>query len=382
MHGLLLQTLCGLFFGWPTVGDTPVNGPPTQSVPAANPTVEIKQTPSSRIVSKEAVGAYWRIGPLLSEMAEYMNRYELRGPMFVRYLGSPSRATASAIPLQVGCFVDATHEPQPPFLAGTSEGGTVAFLKLDDVAMSPSTHFRSLDLWIKANHYVAAGPVTEIYDLPISPKTGPKTLRPVEVHVPILPLVEDQIMPAEFPIPIEEDAEIVFATETLELAKQKPLMKAARSEPITARRDTSICALVGESRFDEVAQVLFPDGGAFDAEAISWLAQVVSRMAAASRGIDRMDPGGAEPLRQLVAALEARFKARFGHPLSLPKPVFGGPATKAAEAESTARRGVVREVDHVLARISTRSVDAESCLYALCDILEKVARLRFDSASP
>ncbi len=392
---------------------------PARSTAApAEPTVAVKRTDPVQIVFVEHRGPYWAVGPVLARVREYMLEHAQLGPMFVRYLSDPLGAGQGSLRAQVGFVAKDSCRPEPPFKSIQRSRELVAYMVVEGRSSAPRLDYPVVREWIQAHGYVAAGPVTEIYEnAPPGRRTGPQrteiqiTLRavpprenrdaPSVVGKPsqATPAPPDQTaMPGASPVEVgkmdvhadtttrESDAmtgpdvepspEVIVGT-TPEETPDKCVAEASEPSSYTseAERVKPVAELIASGQFDRIAQQLMPDGRVIPGSHQVWLGQVVFRIGAVAKGIKQVYPGEERVAGAMAGAIMRRYKkisAAFQlDPLDHATVRFDVRMDPLADQ----KRAVMRDVDTLLARIAFHSVGAEAAVEELAEIVQRVQDL-------
>ena len=378
-------------------GSAPVTGSektldtsPTEAAEPAAPQIEVKQTDPVRVVRVVHIGPYWTAGPKLSALRKYMLEHGLRGPMYIRHSENPASAPAKLLRTEIGFFVNGSHTPQPPYETAERPGGLVACRYVDGPCLTISPQYAAMKEWATAHGYLAVGPITEIYSLPGEPDTNgtraelqmpvkladPKTAEDPDLTEHLLSDGSEHQAATE--TPAEKSAELLPATiavppgepEAPEQAPEPALPK--RQDQPPARPVLPVRELAYENRFDRIAEQLLPDVAALPPDLQVWLGQVVLRIEAIAKGIERTYPDEGSPIKTLAEALARRYEDVAGDFVRDPLDQAVVRVNEQSDPNAGKKRTIVRELDTIMGRIALQSIDVQSTYDQLLGIAERV----------
>lgn len=133
------------------------------------PVVSVKQTAPVRVAYLEHDGPYWAVSAIVAEVQNAMGQWKEPGPLFIRYLGDPRSQTGSSTRMHVGCVLQGTSDPGPPFTVDRWPTAHVAYVLLDRAAGTAMEQHTRLMKWAAGQGYEPIGPVTELYWMEGSP---------------------------------------------------------------------------------------------------------------------------------------------------------------------------------------------------------------------
>ncbi|MCH7592071.1 MAG: hypothetical protein IH989_04735 [Planctomycetes bacterium] len=329
--------------------------PTVVSAPAEHP-VELVTTRAVRLVFLEHDGPYWAAGAKFADVRDYMSLHDQSGSMFMLYPRSTRGLPRTPVSL-IGFIAERHHIPRPPFRAKTLAARRVVRLMVEGKAASPRRPLRTIDRWAAENGHSPSGEVLEIYHL------APDAARRIErtefqLFLTVLPIespsdtgkLDDQAPEPESPSVVHRRP-----------AATKPVVPPTPSISVELRSEAkaregrvidSIPALVRAARYDRVAALVLPDARGIDRDEQIWIGQVIFRIKAAGRGLDRKYPKSDGATTALAEALAERYRKLFqARPADL---LIGATAASAQSASprGTERRAIMRQLDALLSRIA------------------------------
>lgn len=324
--------------------------------PPAELRVELVTTHAVRLVFLEHDGPYWAAGAKFADVRDYMSVHDQSGPMFMLYQRS-TRGLPRMPASLIGFIAKRHHIPKPPFRAKTLAARRVVRLMVEGRAASPRRPLRTIDRWAADNGHSPSGEVLEIYHF------APGAARRIERTEFQLLLT---VLPSEAPHDGRKLDDQASEPESLFVARARPtttkpappptpsISVDLRSEakPREGRVINSIPLLVREARYDRVAALVLPHARGIDRNEQVWIGQVIFRIKAAGRGLDRKYPKTDGATTALAEALLERYRTLFkARPADL---LVGATTASAQDASPRAaeRRAIMRQLDALLSRIA------------------------------
>jgi hypothetical protein len=142
--------------------------------------------------------------------------------------------------------------------------------------------------------------------------------------------------------------------------------------PVDDDGTATLSELFESGRHEAIAMRLMPRGEPIPPELNLWLGQIVFRVNAAAKGLDRMYPGEADDVGDLAAAFKQRYEvASKLRPAGASEPtvVRVDPSTTRA---SRHRRDMITELDRLLARISIKAAGPTKAKEELVQLIQRV----------
>lgn len=342
--------------------------------------VELVTTDAMRLVFLEHDGPNWAAGAKFARVREYMILHNQPGPMFVLYHrfmpGIKLRKKVSLI----GFVAKNAHVPSDPFQVKAIPARQVLRLTVEGKAASPRRLFGKIDGWAVENGHATSDEVLEIYHL--APGAAGRIER-TEFQLPLATLrveagstkskLDDQASDREAPA---IDHARPATTKTAPASAPAISVEATtEGEPPDDPMTDSIPALVRAERFDRVAALLLPDLHHIDRDEQVWIGQVIFRIKAAGRGMERKYPKTDDATTALAEALLERyltvFKARPADPLI----VATAASTQGTGPGKAERRAIMRELDGLLGRIAFGTAEPEKVANEVAEHLERARRV-------
>lgn len=392
---------------------------PAKSTPApAEGAVAVKRTDPVQLVFVEHRGPYWGVGPALARVREYMVKHVQIGPMFVRYLDDPLGAGQGPLRAQVGFVAKDSHRPEPPFKSIQRGRELVAYMVVEGRSSAPRRDYPVVREWIQAHGYVAAGPVTEIYETaPPDRRAGPQrteiqvTLRAVHPgetrgarSIVAAPPVPSPVVLRQTTTPGASQGEIgrmlVHADTTTPRSdvatgpnvEAKPgaitgIRPGESTDTVVAEasklsidageagRTEPVGKLMAAGQFDRIARQLMPDGRDIHGSHQLWLGQLVFRIGAVAKGIQQVYPGEEQVAGMMADAVTRRYKKTSAAFQADPLDHAVVRVDVRTDPLANQKRAIMRDVDTLLGRIALRSVGAEAATQELAEILQRVQDL-------
>ena len=375
---------------------TPNSAPPSESEPSALQ-IAVKRIEARRIASVEHTGAYWTVGPRFAELRKYMAKHRQPGPMFARFLSAPASVPADTLRTEIGFFVTDDHHPEPPYQLAVREPELVACLSVDAPFATPSRHLAMMRKWIDDHGFVATGPFTEIYHTDTDHEETsphPHTLLQIAVRRPE-PKAPENTRGADPPL-VERSAQTLptvqnggtvaitgkprrrtgdetarealdkKASEPVGTKRAEPVVRATSAPPMATGRPT------GQAGFGELAERMLPDDRSLPPSTQVWLGQIVFRVGAAAKGIERVYPGEGRAVRDLADAVTSRYKVVSADFTSDPLDHAVVHVDPESDPHAIEKKKIMRELDSLLGRIAFKSVDPEATVAELAEIMRRV----------
>ncbi len=357
MHNFRLRAAFGVIWAGTVAAYASEVTPPT-----AVTEIIVKQTDSARVVFLEHTGPYWTVGPLFKQVREVMADHNENGPIFARYLADPTAAPAESLRTEIGFVTQGTWEPEPPFKTAQREGEQVVSTLVEGAYGTTARTYSLIRDWVFTNGFEAVGPVVELYASP--PNGAPPGIFRTEIQIPV------RRAPSAARATQEPKAAVVFPRkpdETLAKAEDERLAAAESMEPTYLIKD-----LVDLSRFDRVAEQLIPMDHPMPVGMQVWLGQVVFRISAVAKGIEKTYPGGSPQATALSEAIVRRYRQASTSSKVDPLAQAVVRVDTRSDPQSTQKRLIVRDLDNLLGQVALKTVDAKSALDRLCDLLQRI----------
>lgn len=389
-----IQTLLIVFLALPESGRCCGQTSDAQpSTGAPEPAISLRTLPPARVVYREHVGPYWSLGPVFTLMREKMTASTHAGPMFIRFLENPGAIPADALRAQVGFFVNGNESmvTLPDVMESRPEELAAVLFVPGPFALSARQYAR-MQTWADGQGLHPVGPLTEVYwDGPL---TRDRPVAGVELQLP-LRLKDDETTESttadsssistahtgEPPVPDELFSDLLKESEPAEpkgtSSPDLPPSEKARTDVAAERQPKSPCEfadLFAQDAFYEIASRFMPEVASRQAASRAFLGDVVLRIRAAARGIEKVHPGEGARLSALAHALDQNFQKIVAASLIVePSYTVEADATLAHE-----RRQVLRELNNMLGKITHRQLHEEDVLQELSRILARSCKvLRF-----
>lgn len=315
--------------------------------------IELVTTGAVRLVFLEHDGPYWAAGAKFADVREYMSLHDQSGSMFMLY----HRSTRGKPLSLIGFIAKRHHIPEPPFRAKTLAARRVLRLTVEGKAASPRRLLRTIDLWAADNGHSPSGEILEIYHL--APGAARRIER-TEFQLPLAPLPiesphDGEKLDDQAPEPESPSISHARPTATEPVVSPTPSISVdlrPEAEPPKDRVIDSIPALVRAARYDRVAALVLPDARGIDRDEQIWIGQVIFRIKAAGRGLDRKYPKTDGVTTALAEALLKRYHILFK---ARPADLLSGATTPSADRtghHAKERRAIMRQLDALLSRIA------------------------------
>ena len=353
--------------------------PVVVSTPAKH-RVELVTTDAVRLVFLEHDGPYWAAGAKFADVRDYMSLHDQSGPMFMLYQRSTHRIKPRAPTSLIGFIARGLHAPTDPFQAKAIPARQVLRLTVEGKAALPRRTLRTIDGWAADNRHATSGEVLEIYHLAPGAAGGIERTEfqlPLAA-LPIEPPNDGRNVDNQAPDPGSPSIGHARPTATEPVVSPTPSISVdLRSEAKLREGQAidSIPAMVRAARFDRVAALVLPDVHGIDRDEQIWIGQVIFRIKAAGRGIERKYPKTDGATTALAEALLERYRMLFKT-----RPVDPLIAATTASAEGTGprateRRAIMRQLDALLSRIAFGAAGPDKVVEAVIDHLERARRV-------
>jgi len=345
--------------------------------------VTVEEAAPATVIYVEHTGPYWTVRGKLREVVDYMRRHDLTGQAYVRYAGDPTGAQAARTASEVGFITTADHDPEPPFKKAERPGEWLASMSVECSGSIAPHYYRMLRDWIESNGYRPLGPVMERYSEDFGSRDDGRSGYTVVLQMPIEPPPKPkEPAPADAPVDASKPAPTV--AQAPDAVPTQPATVSTTGPAVPEPQPTSpprfvddgsnmMAELLDAGHVDAIVLRLMPDGAPIPAEMDLWLGQVVFRVSAVAKGIERTYPGEGGNVSALAAAIKEGYRRasadRAGSALDQVVVRVDPHETKGAQE----RRAIVQNLDRLLARIASRSVDAHGAATALAAALEDVA---------
>jgi hypothetical protein len=392
--------------------NTAAMGPGPTEQPAATPTaaettlpIAIKRTEPVEVAYLEHDGPYWSLGPRFAQLRDYILEHNQAGPMFARFLEEPTGAAPGTVRSEIGFIITGDHDPTPPFKKAKREAELVAYIVVGS-SVKPARCYTMMREWIESHGHAALGPVTEWYpplqqgkvrgqhteiQMALRPATAAvdeaqstaQTATPEPDQQTTVPQkTEDSVTEVAEPQPADPvaAAEAPMAKPEPEEA-EKVEQEAPEAEPAKAEPPVSVKDLVAARQFERVAEQFLPSPDAIPQRLQLWLGQLVFRIGAAGKGIERMYPNEDREVIEFADAITRRYKSvSVGFELD---PLAQAVVTVdwSEGRHGAEEQAVMRTMDALLGRIALKSVDLEEAMAQLSDVVQRAQdRLRSSQA--
>jgi effector-binding domain-containing protein len=362
--------------------------------PAATaPEIVLKQPDPAVVVFLEQTGPYWTVGPLFRQARELMLAHNEAGPLFARYATDPTTVAPEALRTRVGFVAKGEWAPEPPFRSAEYESEQVAAMVVEGSYGTTTRYYPVMREWLSAHGFEPVGPVIELYP-PVARGTWGGTQR-TEIQMPVrrprvpeppaAPVVASaENEPQRFfdsweapgDAPETQDTPTADERPTGPIREPGAVSALAAPEPIQPVRE-----LIAVSRFDRIAEQLIPVDRPTPAALQVWLGQVVFRVSAVAKGIEQTFPGGAPQVTALSEAIVRRYRQASESSNVNPLESAVVHVDMRSDPHSAQRRSIVRDLDNLLGQVAIKTVDADSALGRLEDILQRIQDL-MHSAQP
>ncbi len=366
-------------------GQLPGDAPPSPRSTA--PDIAIKAAERTQVVYQEHLGPYWTVGPVFARVQEYMLEHGQLGPMFIRYLDSPSTVGAEKLRAEVGFFVNELLQTNSPFRSAVREPGYVAAVVVEGPIAGPPQYHAMLRRWALARGHTPLGGVTEIFH---SPQDVGATRQYVEVQMPIRPRATREVptrrTPTTEPVqawspepsPAPTAASVERRASRDREAPKPPqrtpkTLPAATSESQTRSEPVdSVKELVHQQRFNRIAELLMPPDIPFPQAFQLWFGQVVFRIGAIAGGIAQVYPEEKTAVAALSEAIRRRYDSISVDFALDPRdqPVLR--VDPHSDRYAARKLCIIHELDTILGGIALTRLDGGAAEGQLIDIVQRV----------
>lgn len=395
--------------------------------------ITIEQLEARSIVALEHKGPYWTVRRKLNDVVAYMKKRGHAGPLIIRYGADPTGPQAASLSSLVGFITDGDFEPEAPFRRVELPAEQVATETLAPGSGFSPRKFEALTKWANEHGYEPAGPMAELYYNTVdtaeaqaarrkvvlqvvvkqrpggpSSKVGPThaeqppatqpaskapaLAKPTTSHVS--QGAKQTAQPASPPEPAKQVAVVQkpvapeaggTAPATKQPVDTKPKADSSPVSPSPAAQpppkpaapaddgSKTIKELLESGRIDAVVDRVLPADRAIPETNQIWLGQVVFRVKAAAKGMDRVYPGKGKTLRDFSEALQRRFDAvsKLRSKNSTEQAVVRVDPEHRAHA-SKRQRELLMRLDRFLARIAFQTIPASSVVSDLGTLVGEV----------
>lgn len=373
--------------------------------PTADPrTVLLTETQAVRVATLEHVGPYWAFGSVFDKVREAMNARGEPGPLVVRYLNDPLTTPPRELRSEVGFVLRGDDDPPEPFKASQWPPELVVALSVPGPYRYSSRYYQRLRSWTMQQGLTPTGPIVELLYFPseAAPDQSPR----IEIHMPVCesepvprPAQEEDELPAAPP----ESADYVqalamassesptapgasdFAPSSKELSGDDredaaapdrrllpPASGADVNEPAAkVSRSAALRDLIDAGRFDDLAKQLLPDDPPMSDTYRAWLQQLVLRVSALARGIQKQNPvqdGWLVPLSKALVQRNDRAKSATRAGASVERRVPRG--LPASDVGAERRKAIIRRLELLMARVGMDSIEPDNVRDELAVILQ------------
>jgi len=379
----------------------------------AGDSITIEQLEARPIVALEHKGPYWTVRRQLNDVVAYMQKRGHTGPLVIRYAADPTGLQAASLSSLVGFITDGDFEPEAPFKRIDLPAEQVVTETLAPGSTFSPRNFQALLEWANEHGYESTGPMAELYyntvgaaetqagprrvvlEVVVKPRSGwdrtavakgrgeePAVAKPATSHV--AHSADQAAQPASPPEPANRETVVrkpvvSEAAGNVPPATQpvgpipKPDASRAMTSPATKPPpkpavpaddgSKTIKELLESGQVDAVVDRVLPAGRPIPVGFQIWLGQVVFRVKAAAKGMDRVYPGQGKTLQDFSQSLQRRFdavsKLRSSH--STAQAVVRVDPEHRAHA-SKQQRELLMKLDRFLARIAFQTVPASGVL--------------------
>ncbi len=367
--------------------DALVRTPEARQVEVAA-TISIRQSDPGWFVFLVYRGPYWKAGTEFESVRSYLEEHGITGPMIARYSRNPMSPAETAPYVEIGSFVDEAHEPRPPFEKAWRNVQTAACMIIEDRAATTRRDYTAIAKWIDRRGYRAAGPVTEIYHHGAS-TGGAKRIR-TEIHVALdisgslSNIATPEPSPESAKSPSQEvrhglDTRVSHPLKTgatgLDAAESSPEARSSAPTAPPLEPEVTLSELVDAGRFDEVAGRVVPLDRDLSGAMQIWLGQIVFRVGAIAKGVERVSPKDALPIRGIGDALRRRYRVASANLELNPLDHAVVHVDTRHDAHAAEKRAVMHRLDALMSRIALGTIEVEDVKTKTVDILRQIQEL-------
>jgi effector-binding domain-containing protein len=385
---------------------TRIDGATSSADPQA---ILLTETPLLRVAALEHVGPYWALGSVFDEVREAMNARSEPGPLVVRYLNDPLTTPPRQLRSEVGFVLRGDDEPSEPFKAFDWPPELVVELSVPGPYRYSSRYYRHLRAWALQQNLTPTGPIVELLHFPS--KAAPNQSMRIEIRMPVC-----ESEPEPLPAP-EEDEVLAAPPESSD--KAQTLTKATPESPTApgasdfaplsnemsggdgenagapdrralppasgadlhepaAKISHSVALrdLIDAGRFDDLAKQLLPDDPPLSDTNRAWLQQVVLRVSALARGVQKQHPvqdGWLVPLSRALIQRNDRAKSVVRGDASVER--SAARVLPGSDAGAERRKAIIRRLDLLMGRVGIGSIEPDKVRDELVVILQEAQDL-------
>ncbi len=390
----------------------PQRAPLSEAVAAALPTVSLKHIDPIRVAYLEQTGPYWRVGPLLRQVVDYMAEHDMSGAVFVRYLDHPSKVTPDSLRCHVGFTVAEEQLPAAEFTYEDRGPETVASVVVEEHYVAPLRYYALLEEWSLARGYTLQGPITETYPDAVRARRGQLGRSRLVIQMSIdvarqaatpfsrsstdetkaetrrpLPNATEQRSRLRALLPViaagVAGADVRTAPTTVSRKLPPPPPRASGGRHASdGARGTALRAvahrvdeLIADHHFVLAAEELLPATGPFPIGTRVWLGQVVMRVKAFAAGFERIYPNHEVKATELADAISRRYDTVFHDFVLAPVDQAIVRINVQTDPNAPTKLAILRELDALLGRLAVRGISAAAAMETLSSLLERVGNL-------
>lgn len=335
--------------------------------PAAPHEIVLKNIDPARVVYLEHTGPYWTVGPLFKQVREAMTEHNEIGPMFARYLADPTLVPAESLRTEVGFVAQGNWTPEPPLKTAQREGEQVVSIIVEGSYGTTTRAYALLHDWISRQGFEAVGPLIEWYPSP--PRGASPGAHRTEIQIPVR---RDSVAAVATS---EPKFAAVFPRKTDDTSVTSGVGVDDSTATVSTEPLYPIKDLIDSSRFDRVAEQLIPADRPMSAGMQIWFGQVVFRINAVAKGIEQTYPGGSPQATALSEAIVQRYRQAPASSKVDPLAQAVVRVDTHSDPQSAQKRSIVRDLDNLLGQVALRTVEPQSALDRLCDLLQRTQDL-------
>lgn len=337
-------------------------GAPETAPPSSPPEIILKNTDPSRVIFLEHTGPYWTVGPLFKRIREVMAEHDETGPMFARYLADPTVVPADSLQAEVGFVSGGAWNPEPPLKSAQREGEQVVSIVVEGSYGTTTRAYSLLHDWISRNGFEAVGPLIEVY--PSRPQGAPTGAHRTEIQIPVrrAPSADRSSPQPRAAVAITRKPNDAPAVSGVD-----PPPPATTIEPFYSIKD-----LVDSSRFDRVAEQLVPTDHPMPPGMQIWFGQIAFRISAVAKGLEQNYPGGSPQATALSEAIVQRYRQTSASTQVDPLAQAVVRVDTHTDPQSSQKRSIVRDLDNLLGQVALKTVDPQSALIRLSELLQRI----------
>jgi len=382
---------CGAFLASVTWAAAPHEAAPPKVgkvLGQGTPSIRVEPTPPMTVVYVEHTGPYWTVRARLRQVVDYMRAHGLSGELYVRYGSSPMGPNAAHTKGEVGFVADPDYDPEAPFHKAKRPAEWVASMSIECTGSIAPHEYRALSDWIETNGHRAQGPVIERYPKGFGSGDDGRSGFAVILQMPIEPPTKPQDTGTTAPKDTTQSGDANTSAPTAK-AVEPSAEDASPSEPSEAEAPPFVddgskttAELLDIGEVDAIARRLMPDDTPIPRDADLWLGQVVFRVSAVAKGIEKTYPGEGGKVAALAEAIRTRYRqASAQQSDEALAQVVVRVSPKDAQAVQE-RRALLQDFDRLLSRIAGRAVDAEGARASLAAELDRVVTVLQSARRP